>query len=114
MRRDLLQCAGRGQCSFLQPGVDRFNMSEPLLKFADPQPEGADFLRDGLEVFQVQEMIRCGLAHRQVSHRARPDNALRKNAAWKLRSAPSARPADTWVGEPGERSTSAAGTRFPD
>ena len=35
---------------------------EPPLKFADPQPEGADFLGDGLEVFQAEEMIRRGLA----------------------------------------------------
>ena len=62
MRRDVLQGAGSGQCSFLQPGVHLFNMFEPLLEFADPQPEGADFLRDGLEVFQGQEMIGCGLA----------------------------------------------------
>ncbi len=62
MRRDLLQGAGRGQCSFLQSGVHLFNVFEPPLKFADPQPEGADFLGDGLEVFQAEEMIRRGLA----------------------------------------------------
>ena len=78
MRRDILQSAGRGQCSFLQPGVHLFNVFEPLLEFGDPQPEGADFLRDGLEVFQAKDMIRCGLAHRQVSYRAGPAHAWGK------------------------------------
>jgi hypothetical protein len=55
MRRDLLQGAGCGQRGFLQPGVHLFNVLEPLLKSTDPLTEGADFLRDRLEVFQAQE-----------------------------------------------------------
>ena len=77
MRRDLLQGAGRGRCSFLQPGVHLFKMFEPLLECTDPQPEAADFLSDGLEVLSPRNdplrSSRC-----QVSHRAGPATALRK------------------------------------
>jgi hypothetical protein len=52
VRRDLLHGAGRRQCSFLQPEVHPFNVFELSLEFADPLTEGADFLRDRLEVFQ--------------------------------------------------------------
>jgi hypothetical protein len=84
MRRDLLQGAGRGQCSFLQPSVHLFNVREPLLKFADPLTEGADFLRDGLEVLQGREMIRSGLANRQAGQA--PAGALKNDLQQMVRS----------------------------
>jgi hypothetical protein len=55
MRRDLLQGAGRGQCSFLQPRVHLLDVLEPRLKIANSLTKGAYLLRDRFEVVQAQK-----------------------------------------------------------